>query len=509
MDSLRIRNLRSLKDTGDIKFKKINVFVGQNSSGKSSFVRTLPLLKQSSQVKTVSDILWYGPFVDFGSFDEALSRTASEEAIDFDFSMQIRPRRSRYRLASGVRSNNSATLSIKLHLRLKAELERKKRVMHTYYNITLLGHTMRLVLDESLKVNKFFCDDFDATSMAEQDFTFFRQFGLLPRVFVASQFDEEGSVFNKEIVDVLGEYVHGNKAKEELIKIASELQIGTVDAVLQQLREVNLGTYWRNQVSKWTNETPALNIIAKLIFASRFHEIFEAVGDYITETSHFIQYITPLRATAERYYRSQGLSVDEIDPQGRNLAMFLKNLSDQDANAFADWTAEHMGFEVRAETLQGHVSVVLNDPGKLQRVNLADTGFGYSQVLPILAQLWQFTKEKNYSTVPRYFVIEQPELHLHPRMQARLGDLFVNLAGIDKVSNSRSPQFRVLIETHSEAIINQLGKAIESGHLSPKDVGIYLFEKNGFEGDTLVRESRFDEEGYLVDWPYGFFDAAN
>ncbi|WP_334006952.1 AAA family ATPase [Burkholderia cepacia] len=508
MDSLRIKNLRSLKDTGHIKFKRINIFVGQNSSGKSSFVRTLPLLKQSAQVKTVSDILWYGPFVDFGSFGEALSRTATEDQIDFVFTMRARFRRNRYRPMSGVRSSSSGILPIGLRLRLKAETDQKKRVMHTQYDLNLFGYNMCLVLDENLKVKKFQCGNLDLTAEAAEEFTFFRHFGLLPGVVIASEFDDAVGVFNKRIAKILEEYVHANKAKEELLKVASELQIGTSDAVLQQLRKVNLGVYWKNRTSEWTNDTPVLQKIATFVLARKFHDIFEAVGDHITETSHFIQYVTPLRATAERYYRSQGLSVDEIDPQGRNLAMFLKNLSEQDANAFADWTAQHMGFEVRAETLQGHVSVVLSDPGKLQRVNLADTGFGYSQVLPILAQLWQVTQGTRFSAVPRYFVIEQPELHLHPRMQARLGDLFVNLANVDKTSKSRMPQFRILIETHSEAIINQLGKAIENGFLSPDDVGIYLFEKDGFEGDTTVRESKFDQEGYLTDWPYGFFDAA-
>ncbi|VWM06457.1 AAA family ATPase [Burkholderia lata] len=509
MDSLRIRNLRSLKDTGHIKFKGINVFVGQNSSGKSSFVRTLPLLKQSAQVKTISDILWYGPFVDFGSFDEALSRTSSAEEIDFTFTMRVRFRRNRYRPMSGVRSSGSLFLPIRLRLCLKAETDQKKRLMRTQYDLTLFGHQIRLSLDENLNVKQFLCNDLDLTAEAVEEFTLFRHFGLLPGVAIASEFDNEVSAFNQKISSTLSQYVHANKAKSELLKVASELQIGTFDAILEQLRNVNLGVFWNNRTAEWTTETPALRQIATFVLASRFHDIFEAVDDHITETSRLTQYVTPLRATAERYYRSQGLSVDEIDPQGRNLAMFLKNLSEYDANRFADWTAQHMGFEVRAETLQGHVSVVLSDPGKLQRVNLADTGFGYSQVLPILAQLWQITQKKHYSAAPRYFVIEQPELHLHPRMQARLAEIFVNLAKLDKSQKSKLPKFRILIETHSEAIINQLGKAVETGNLSPDDVGIYLFEKNGFEGDTIVRESKFDKEGYLTDWPYGFFDATN
>ena len=72
MNSIQVKNLRSLTDTGKIDVKKINILVGTNSSGKSTFLRIFPLLKQSFNKKINGPILWCGDdddYVDFGSFE--------------------------------------------------------------------------------------------------------------------------------------------------------------------------------------------------------------------------------------------------------------------------------------------------------------------------------------------------------------------------------------------------------------------------------------------------------
>ena len=67
MDSIRVERLRCLAYTGDIKIKPLTILLGQNSSGKSSFLRVFPLLKQSIESRTSGPILWSGRLVDFGN----------------------------------------------------------------------------------------------------------------------------------------------------------------------------------------------------------------------------------------------------------------------------------------------------------------------------------------------------------------------------------------------------------------------------------------------------------
>ena len=87
IDSVCIENLRSLKNTGFIKLKKLNVLLGSNSSGKSTFLRSFPLLSQSIKKSLRGPISWFDDsMVDFGNYETALNFGASkEEKIAFSY----------------------------------------------------------------------------------------------------------------------------------------------------------------------------------------------------------------------------------------------------------------------------------------------------------------------------------------------------------------------------------------------------------------------------------------
>ncbi len=90
LEKIRIQNVRSLKDTGDVPLSPITLLVGENSSGKSTFLRTFPLLRQSISKRTDGPILWAGDvddYVDFGSFDETVTNDGSTD-MTFSFSFE-------------------------------------------------------------------------------------------------------------------------------------------------------------------------------------------------------------------------------------------------------------------------------------------------------------------------------------------------------------------------------------------------------------------------------------
>jgi len=101
--------------------------------------------------------------------------------------------------------------------------------------------------------------------------------------------------------------------------------------------------------------------------------------------------------------------------------------------------------------------------------------------------------------------IEQPELHLHPRLQAILADLFIQAV---KLAKENGVDLRLVIETHSEQIINRLGRRVSEGVMSHDDVGVTLFDKANFDVPTEVTVTGFDQEGFITNWPYGFFEAS-
>src|SRR5690606_9983572 len=111
---------------------------------------------------------------------------------------------------------------------------------------------------------------------------------------------------------------------------------------------------------------------------------------------------------------------------------------------------------------------------------LLDMGFGYSQVLPIITQLWTINQGRSmnrtayrWASAPAIFAMEQPELHLHPAFQTRLMDAFVASIGQSR-QTAEFPHARtkLIVETHSETLINHLGKRVFEGKIRPDDISV-------------------------------------
>ena len=135
--------------------------------------------------------------------------------------------------------------------------------------------------------------------------------------------------------------------------------------------------------------------------------------------------------------------------------------------------------------------VRLIDTRRKEPVNVAlpDVGFGISQLLPFVVQ--SLVSEK------RIISIEQPEVHVHPKLQADLGDLLA-----EAIKKPRQNQF--IVETHSEHLILRLQRLVREKKIKPDDVSV-IYVSRGPEGAKSQR-LRLDEEGDFIDeWPDGFF----
>lgn len=122
-------------------------------------------------------------------------------------------------------------------------------------------------------------------------------------------------------------------------------------------------------------------------------------------------------------------------------------------------------------------------------VGLSDVGFGISQILPLVVQ--------SLAASDQIISVEQPEVHIHPRLQADLGDLLIE-ASKEPLRN----QF--IIETHSEHLALRLQRRVREKVISPHAISI-VYVSRGPNGAT-VQPLRLDEEGdFMDDFPGGFF----
>lgn len=123
--------------------------------------------------------------------------------------------------------------------------------------------------------------------------------------------------------------------------------------------------------------------------------------------------------------------------------------------------------------------------------DLVNVGIGVSQVLPVLVLCLAAPPG---STV----LLEQPELHLHPAVQSRLGDFFAACALSGR---------QIVIETHSEHLINRFRLLVARGQLDPEvDVSLNFIERDDYGSD--VEEIKIGPDGTLGRWPRGFFDES-
>jgi len=121
------------------------------------------------------------------------------------------------------------------------------------------------------------------------------------------------------------------------------------------------------------------------------------------------------------------------------------------------------------------------------------TGFGLTQVLPIVVAALSADKED-------ILLIENPEVHLHPAGQAAMGEF------LGKVS---SAGLQVMLETHSDHVLNGVRRAVKSGMLSSENVALHFFKQRSAEQDDespQVQSPAIDSNGNIDSLPAGFFD---
>ena len=146
--------------------------------------------------------------------------------------------------------------------------------------------------------------------------------------------------------------------------------------------------------------------------------------------------------------------------------------------------------------------LILVDKRSGTAVSHRDVGIGVSQVLPVLVSA--------YASSGKLLVIEQPEIHLHPALQAELGDVFLESALGDGGNT-------LVIESHSEHLLLRIMRRIRetsTGNLPegipevrPEDVMVLFVEPDGEQ--SLIREMPLNEHGELVKaWPGGFFEEG-
>ena len=221
------------------------------------------------------------------------------------------------------------------------------------------------------------------------------------------------------------------------------------------------------------------------------------IGRFVYQQLSNCEYMGALRTPPDRTYLITGERRGRVGAAGEYASNILaldamrgKDRTRQIKQIISKWFIEAgMATDIAIVALSDrHYEIRFQHPITREYQNFADVGYGHSQVLPVLVGGY------NVRSGSTYF-IEQPEIHLHPRAQAELGDFLVDL---------KERRVQTIVETHSEHLVLRLQQHVASGLISPQD--IRFFYVHAKKKRKSIQEMSIDERGVFEnDWPEGFF----
>lgn len=428
---LWVRNFKSWREF-NIEFRPITLLYGANSSGKSSILQFLLMLKQT---KDSNDnhvaVDFAGPLVDLGSYRDAIY--AHEEKRSINWSL-------RWSLNEEVTIPDPAKPKTNLARDDEIQVEVELAIRSRQVSMTSLSY------------------DFGGSS-----FYIYKKAGK-PK-YQLEALDDNGFRF----VRSLGR--------------AWDLPPPTRGYSFPDQAQ----TYFKN---------------------AQFLRIFET--SYVEQLDKLF-YLGPLRENPRRQYTWSGSNPSDVGPKGERAieAILAAQARDEWRNVkkkshlksfqeIVAWWLKEIGlinsFEVR-EVSEGSslYRVFVKKTPKSAETLITDVGFGVSQILPVIALLY-------YAPPGSTVLIEQPEIHLHPAVQAGLADLFISV--------SQTRRIQLIVESHSEHLLTRLMRRVAEGdtpygNIQHDHIAAYFCHNR--QGTSSLEELRVNLYGAIENWPKDFF----
>lgn len=511
LHSLELENFKAFGRRARIPFAPITLIFGENSAGKSTILQALNLLKQTLESREPAGVplLLQNGIVDLGSFQEMLF----DHDLNRTFSIRVGIVTEESDMGSPPVSVSELPPIFKRDL-ISIELNFSRPSLEESVRLDQIG----IYDGESSKcISKFKpLGKSVSTSMSFDSYSPVLPLTLAECIWLTQEPEYWEPLFKyckekqESMLQVLQYRV------QNLLKDNSEKDpffIGDSLDSLNNLIELFSSDFDLETFTSKRHKEEINSLLGVLIFVpvspqsnytgpqsgiSDANQLAIIAGKGLKRALEQLFPISPIRKLPERSYIFSGTDPDNVGYRGDSLPDILFRNSElvEDTNKWLKRLG--IDYELEVNSIRAHsddfysddfFQVRLIDTRRKKRVNVAlpDVGFGVSQLLPFIVQ----------SLVPEKQIIsiEQPEVHIHPRLQADLGELLAEAIKSEK-------QF--IIETHSEHLILRLQRLVYKGKIKPEDVSV-IYVSRGPEGAKAER-LRLDEEGDFIDeWPNGFF----
>ena len=406
---LRAQNFKSWKDTGELRFAPITGFFGANSSGKTSILQVLLLLKQTTEQPSKRHShqdppLYFGnasSLVNLGSFDDVIHQHSRDLTLDVSMSWK---------------------------------------------------------LAKEMKIDKHLTDSLSFST----------------------------SLRNQSGHPVLQAYCYSANGQEWHLK--------------------NDGRTYTFKFPEFLVETgnPAYTQDPLWSYPFRFYGVDKPDNRYSTlrpliasleNLFDRILYLGPLRDNPRPNYNWTGRPPEGVGRHGEQMvsALFssriqLANLDEHVPNWLQSLGLIHSYRLAPVPRSQKDYEFLVTKHEGGPEVRLTDVGFGVSQVLPVLILCY-------YAPEGTILILEQPEAHLHPKVQSELADVLVDVV--------KNRNLQIIVESHSEHLLHRLMRRTAEEKLCVDDTALYFCQIN--EGVSDIEPLDVDEYGNIANWPQEFF----
>lgn len=489
MKTFSINNIKSFSHSDEIEIKPITVFVGQNSCGKSSLLRFPVMLAQTFRDDALTPLLLFGNLIDYGNFDDVAYRHGNKPIgfqITFgqELAWTIKRRHPLHRIAYDMDGEQITAIK---NMKLEVYIDKSEKKLQVYkLKLYLEGKKLCTVQRTDnkyrLTVHQIFAQstwkDFDA-ELSVPGIGFYKFIPLFDENELIQQYSKENHFLKENAAPV--------STPRFLFDITEYIDTNIRKDLQQELKMLFL----------------TISII-KIYFRS--------IKDHLQSEAEGISYIGPFRENPKRIYRDSESSFNDVGVNGENTSMILRQAAQGNQELLknvSEWLNKTMGYSLNITDI-GNDLYSLMVCGNQETDNIIDVGYGISQVLPIVTQLYNNNgyKKNPYGTrvsTQKTVIFEQPEIHLHPAAQAQLADLFV-----DCITDKKGTPHRILIETHSEHLIRKLQVLVADPDIkiSHDQIAIYYVNKD-VNGDSHVEKMNMCDNGQFEKaWPTGFFDKS-
>lgn len=500
---MSLENFKAFGNKQVARLAPITLIYGPNSAGKSSLIQSLLLMKQTVSLagSRTSHLIMRGDIVDLGTFKSVLHKHDSRRLFKMSLSYSPlwfgeTPALPSYPLHFNAKITSNRTITTTFQAKVSRGTNKRDSSQLTDICFETIGHTpIKLDLEQSRSLSN--SAKYETAGSEQRAFQFTRLSKDDVSEFFKKMLSEKRTGLQSAKLQQLLNHIYEQNSSGELAPIFNGVGYFVANNLLPVFSMTK-----RDKASENQDDMRRLfQLLAGFV---------EALSYEYMHMLRNISYLGPVRIYPPRLYFMTGGKKTSVGIQGEDVPAVIYQDQRKLTKLVNEWFQSfEIPYKIKIDDMGNDitgklVSLALEDRASKVSVAPSDVGFGIGQLLPIIVE--------GLISSNRVLLVEQPEIHLHPKLQAHIADFVIETSGLKKTAEDGStrimPKNQWIIETHSEALILRLQKRIRQGTISKEDVSILYVSQRPADGSKII-QLRLDDHGDFIDeWPHGFFEES-